>query len=60
MLIFERGAAILKILNEEIDDIMKAIKYLENYGLLIKSVSETIQNEAYQQRGTLDACLFGN
>ena len=39
------------ISNEEMDDIMKMIKYLEDASLLIKGVSETIKNEANEQRG---------
>ena len=36
----------LIISNEEMDDIMKTFKSLEESGLLIKGVSETIKNEA--------------
>ena len=36
----------LIISNEEMDDIMKIGKCLEKSGLLIKGVSETLQNEA--------------
>ena len=36
----------LIISNEEINDIMKIVKSLEESDLLIKSVSETIKNEA--------------
>ena len=47
---------------------MKIAKFLEDSGLLLKGVSETIQNEAKEQRGrflsmllgTLDASLLGN
>ena len=50
------------------NDIMKIIKSLEEYGLLIKGVSETIKNEAKEQKGgflgmlldTLGASLLGN
>ena len=31
--------------NEEMDDIMKMIKFIKDAGLLIKGVSETIENE---------------
>ena len=34
----------LIIFNEEMNDIMKIIKYLEEFGLLIKSFSKTIKN----------------
>ena len=40
------GKTTLTISNEEINDIMKIIKPLEESGLLINSVSETIKNEA--------------
>ena len=36
----------LIISNEEINDIMKIVTSLEESGLLTKSVSETIKNEA--------------
>ena len=47
---------------------MKIVKFLEDSGLLIKGVSETIQNEAKEQKGgflsmllgTLGASLLGN
>ena len=58
----------LIISNKEMEDIMKIIKSLEASGLLIKGVSETIKNEAKEQkRGfigmlleTLGASLLGN
>ena len=42
---------ILIIWNEKIDDVMKIVKSLEESGLLIKRVCETIKNEAKEQRG---------
>ena len=33
------------------DDILKIVKSLEDYGILLKGVTETIQNEAKEQRG---------
>ena len=50
------------------EDIIKIVKSLENSGLLLKGVSETIQNEAKEQKvgfpsmllGTLNASLLGN
>ena len=50
------------------NDIMKIIKYLQESGLLIKDVSETIKNKATEQKsgflsmllGTLGATLLGN
>ena len=47
---FGSGATTLIISNEEMIDIMKIIKSLEESGLLIKGVSETIQNEAKTKR----------
>ena len=39
------------ISNEEMKDIMKKVKYFEESGLLIKGVSETVKNEAKEQKG---------
>ena len=47
---------------------MKKVKSLEEYGLLIKGVSEAIKNKSKEQKGgflgmllgTLGACLLGN
>ena len=58
----------LTISNEEINDIMKIVKSLEESVLLIKGVSKTIKNEAKEQKGqflgmllgTLDVRLLGN
>ena len=41
----------LIISNDEMEDILKIIKSLKNSGVLLKGVSETIQNEAKEQRG---------
>ena len=49
-------------------DIIRIVKSLEDSGLLLKGVSETIQNEAKEQKGgflsmllgTLGASLLGN
>ena len=58
----------LIISNEEMNDVIKIVKSYEESGLLIKSVSETIQNETKEQKGeffgmllgTLGASLLGN
>ena len=50
------------------EDIIKIVKSLEDSGLLLKGVNETIQNEAKDQKGeflsmllgTLEAVLLGN
>ena len=65
---FGSGTTTLIISNEEMNDIVKIIKSLEEFGLLIKSVSDTIKNEAKEQKGgflsmllgTLGASLLGN
>ena len=50
----------LIISNEEINDMMKIVKSLEESGgLLIKGVSETIKNEAKEQKGGFLEILFG-
>ena len=39
--------------------IMKLVKYLEGSGLLIKGVSETIENKAEEQKGRFLSMLLG-
>ena len=43
---FGLGMTTLIISNEEMNDIMKIVKYLEKSGLLIKNISKIIKNEA--------------
>ena len=58
----------LVISNNEMNDIIKTVKSLEESALLLKGFSETIKNEAKEPRGrflstlldTLDARLLGN
>ena len=45
--------------NDEMNDILKIVKSLENSGLLLKGVSETIQHEAKEQRGGFLSMLLG-
>ena len=47
------------ILNDEMNDILKIVKSLENSGVLLKGVSETIQHEAKEQRGGFLSMLLG-
>ena len=62
------GTTTLIISNDEMNDIIKIVKSLENSGVILKSVGETIQHEAKGQRGgflsmflgTLGASLLGN
>ena len=59
---------ILIISNDEMEDIIKIVKSLEDSGLLLKRVTETVQNEVKEQKGgflsmllgTLGASLLGN
>ena len=53
------GFTTLIISNEEINDIMKILKSLEESGLLIKGISETIKNEAKEQKGGFLGMLLG-
>ena len=54
--------------NDEIGDIINIVKSLAGSGLLLKGVTETVQNEAKEQKGgflsmllgTLGASLLGN
>ena len=57
--IFGSGVTTLIISNEEMNDIMKIIKSLEETGLLIKDVSKTIKNKAEEQIGRFLSMLFG-
>ena len=58
----------LIISNDEMEDIIKIVKSLEDSGLLLKGVTETVQNEVKEQKGgflsmllgTLGASLLGN
>ena len=40
-------------------DIIEIVKYLEDSGLLLKGVSETIHNEAKEQKGGFLSMLLG-
>ena len=59
---------ILIISNDEMKDIIKVVKSLEDSGLLLKGVSKTVQIESKKQKGgflsmvlgTLGASLLGN
>ena len=41
------------------EDIIKIVKSLEESGLLLKGVSETVQNEAKEQKGRFLSMLLG-
>ena len=62
------GNTTLVIWNSEMEDIIKIVKSLEDSGLLLKGVTETVQNEIKEQKegflsmllDTLGASLLGN
>ena len=53
------GTTTLIISNDEMDDILKIVKFLEDSNVLLKLVSETIQNEAKEKRGEFLSMLLG-
>ena len=58
----------LIISNNDIEDLIKIVKSLEDSGLLLKGITESVQNEIKEQNGgflsmllsTLGASLLGN
>ena len=54
------GTSKLIISNDEMEDIMKIVKSLEDPDLSLKGVSETIQSEAKEQKGGFLSMLLGN
>ena len=57
--IYVSGTIALIIVNEEMGDIMKIVKSLEESGLLIKGISKAIENEAKNQKGGFTSMLLG-
>ena len=63
-----RNMTTLIISNDVIGDVIKIVKSLEGFGLLLKGFTETVQNEVKEQKGgflsmllgTLGASLLGN
>ena len=49
--IWRSGDTALIISNNEIEDIIKIVKSLEDSSLLIEGVTETVQNEVKEQKG---------
>ena len=47
------------ISNDKMEEIMKIVKSLEDSNLLLKGVSETIQNEAKEQKAGFLSMLLG-
>ena len=66
--ILETGNTTLIISNKDMEDLIKRVKSLEDSGLLLKGVTESVQNEVKEQKGgflsmllgTLGASLLGN
>ena len=57
---FGSGFTTLIISIEQMNNIMKIVKSLEESGLLIKGVNEKIKNEAKEQKGGFIGLLLGN
>ena len=57
--ILRSGFTTLIISNEEMEDIIKIVKSFEDTGLLLKRVSETIQNEVKEQKGGFFGMILG-
>ena len=55
----DSGTTTLIISNDEMEDIIKIVKSLTDLGLLLKRVSETIQNKAKKQNGGFISMLLG-
>ena len=53
------GTTTLIISNDEMDDILKIVKSVEDSNILLKGVSETIQHKAKEQRGGFFSMLLG-
>ena len=53
------GSTTLIISNEEINDIMKIVQALEDSNILLKGVTETVQNEVKEQKGGFLSMLLG-
>ena len=50
---------VLIISNDEIEDIIKIVKSLEDSDLLLKGITETVQNEVKKQKGGFVSMLLG-
>ena len=44
------GSGVKLIIEQDMNDIIKIIEALENFGILLKGVTKTIENEAKEQR----------
>ena len=53
------GNTILIISNEDMEDLIKIVKSLEDSGLLLKGVTESVQTEVKEQKGGFLSALLG-
>ena len=53
------GTITLIISNDELNDILKIVKSLEDSGILLKGVSEAIKDEAKEEKGGFPNMLLG-
>ena len=53
------GTTTLIISNDEMKDVIKIVKFLEDSGWLLKGVSETVQNEAKKQKRWFLSMILG-
>ena len=49
----------LIISNDELEDIIKIVRSIEDSGLLLKGLTETVQNEVNEQKGRFFSMLLG-
>ena len=57
--IFGSGTTALIISNEEMEDIIKIVKLIEESGLILKGISETVANKAKEQKDGFLPMLLG-
>ena len=48
----------LIILIDEMEDVIKIVKYLEDFRLLLKGITETVQNGVKEQKGRFLSMLL--
>ena len=53
------GTTALIISNEETNDIMKIVQALEDFNVLLKGVTKTVENEIKEQKGGFLSMLLG-
>ena len=53
------GNTTLIISNKDMEDLIKVVKSLEDSGLLLKGVTESVQNEVKEQKGGFLVMLLG-